>query len=174
MAIRKYLVLGLLLLCAGVLQAQQTTVILVRHAERADTPEKPERDPGLSAAGVERANRLTDYLRNAGISAIYSTPFLRTRDTVQPLAKALGLTISETGSPSGQPIAQFSKELAERILRENSGKTVLVVGHSNTIPPVITALGAPPVPPIGDNDYGDTYIVQVDGNGKATIIRAKH
>ena len=171
---RIFVLLGVLLLFASAVQAQQTTVILVRHAERADSPEKPERDPGLSAVGVERANRLTEYLRNAGISAIYSTPFIRTRDTVQPLAKALGLTVIETGSPSGQPIAQFSKELAERILRENKGKTVLVVGHSNTVPPLVTALGAPAVPPIGDNDYGDTYIVQVGDNGKATVIRAKH
>ena len=174
MRLRKYVLMGLLLTAAAALQAQQTTVILVRHAERADSPEKPERDPGLSAAGLERANRLGEYLRNAGISAIYSTPFLRTRDTVQPLAKALGLTITETGSPSGQPLAQFSKDLADRILRENKGKTVLVVGHSNTIPPVITALGAPAVPPIGDNDYGDTYIVLVRDDGKASLIRAKH
>jgi 2,3-bisphosphoglycerate-dependent phosphoglycerate mutase len=174
MRMRKYFVIGMLLLVAAVAQAQQTTVILVRHAERADSPEKPQTDPNLSAAGVERANRLSEYLKNAGVSAIYSTPFARTRETAQPLAKALGITITETPSPSGKPLAEFTKELAHRILAENKGNTALVVGHSNTTPAMVTALGAPAVPPIADPDYGDTYIVTVYENGKATVIRAKH
>ena len=174
MKLRKFLALGLLVLCAAALQAQTTTVILVRHSERADSPDKPETDPPLSPAGVKRADRLTEYLRNAGIGAIYSTPYARTRETAQPLAKALGLTITETPITAGKTTAQFAKELADRILSESKGKTVLVVGHSNTIPATVAALGAPPVPPIGDADYGDTYIVQVSADGKATVIRAKH
>jgi broad specificity phosphatase PhoE len=174
MRARNMIGLVLLLFAVAAVQAQQTTVILVRHAERADSPDRPQADPGLSAAGLERANRLSVYLKDAGISAIYSTPYARTRATAAPLANALGLSITLTTTPAGKSAAQFAQELADRILAENKGKTVLVVGHSNTVPPTITALGAPAVPPIGDNDYGDTYIVQIASDGKATVIRAKH
>jgi broad specificity phosphatase PhoE len=166
--------LGLFVFSAATLQAQTTTVILVRHSERADSPDKPDKDPPLSPAGIKRAERLSDYLRNAGVGAIYSTPYARTRETAQPLAKALGITITETPIEAGQSAAVFAKGLADRILSENKGKTVLVVGHSNTIPATVAALGAPPVPAIGEADYGDTYIVQVSAAGKATVIRAKH
>ncbi len=174
MRVRKYVALMVLLLCAAAVQAQQTTIVLVRHAERADPPEKPEADPTLSVAGVKRAERLAEYLRNAGVTAIYSTPYKRTRETALPLAKTLGINVTETPAPSGMAAAQFAKQLADRILSENKGKTVLVVGHSNTIPPTVAALGAPPVPAMGDGDYGDMYIVQVSADGKATVIRAKH
>mgnify|MGYP001822843450 FL=1 len=72
-----------------------TTIIFVRHAEKAATP--PD-DPGLSAAGQRRVAELTRQLRDAdvvaGIDAIYSTPFRRTQETAQPVADALDLPIN--------------------------------------------------------------------------------
>src|SRR5262249_39016281 len=77
----------LLLLTSGMLA--QRAVFVVRHAEKASPANEP--SIPLSAAGSERARRLADFLRDTGISAIYSTDTPRTRGTVEPLAKRLGL-----------------------------------------------------------------------------------
>src|SRR5438105_12994297 len=72
----------------SVLFAAITTIILVRHAEKAG----PSGDVPLNAAGVARANELARVLGTADIAAIYTTPFVRVRQTAQPLANALHLT----------------------------------------------------------------------------------
>ena len=147
--------------------AQQTTVILVRHAEKMDGSG----DVALTDQGKARAARLAELLRHAGISAVYSTPFERTRGTAQPIAQALGLDIIATPISSA---AAYAPGLAQQILRDFNGKTVLVVGHSNTTPDVVRALGAPPVPAIPDQEYDNLYVVLIDAGGKAQLIRAKY
>ncbi len=71
-----------------------TTVFVVRHAEKGGDP--ADRDPELSEAGRERARTLAHVLGEANITAIYSTPFLRTQHTAQPLAELLGIEITVT------------------------------------------------------------------------------
>jgi broad specificity phosphatase PhoE len=74
------------LVARGALAQPATTVILVRHAEKAAEPAE---DPPLSAAGETRAQALLDLVREAGISAVITTPFARTRDTARPVLDAL-------------------------------------------------------------------------------------
>ena len=164
--LKRVLLLATLLALPVLAQAQQTTVILVRHAEKVDGPG----DVLLTEAGKARARRLADLLSAANISAVYSTPYHRTRDTAQPLARTLGLTVIETPA-SG---ATFAQGVAERILRDHKGRTVLVVGHSNTTPDVVKALGASAVPAIADSEYDNLYVVNIDADGKAALIRAKY
>src|SRR5215813_10050359 len=71
------------------LAAQSTTVIIVRHAEKAATPVD---DPPLSAAGETRAKALWDVVKDAGVDAIITTQFVRTKETAEPTAKRLKLT----------------------------------------------------------------------------------
>jgi broad specificity phosphatase PhoE len=163
----------LLLALPALVQAQTTTVLVARHAERADAGGSMSADPPLSAAGRDRAGRLAEYLRHAGVSAVYTTQYVRTRETGEPTAKAAGIQVSVAPVERGTPSAAYVKQLAARILAEHKGQVVLVVGHSNTTPELVAALGAPAVPPIPDSDYGDLYIVQVKPNGTATLIRAK-
>src|SRR5262245_3459043 len=85
---------------AGVAEAQQA-VILVRHAELAGAAMAPPQDVPLSDAGQARAARLASLLKDAGITAIYTTEFLRTQQTAAPLAQALQLAITEI--PKGTP-----------------------------------------------------------------------
>ena len=103
-----------------------TTIIFVRHAEKAQTP--PE-DPGLSPAGERRRAELTRQLVDAdvvaGIDAIYSTPYKRTVQTAQPLAEALNLPINRYDPDDNEAVL-------DRILKEHKGKIILVVGHSDT------------------------------------------
>ena len=141
-----------------------TTVIFVRHAEKAS---EPAGDPPLSPAGQRRVAELTRQLEYAdviqGIDAIYATPFRRTRETAQPLSDALDL-----------PITSYDPEL-EDILAKHKGKIILVVGHSNTIPGLIADLGASKrVPPIAEQEYDNIYVVSIPWFGKTKTIRLRY
>ena len=105
-----------------------TQIFLVRHAEKsANDP----RDPDLNEAGKERAQKLKYHLLEAGITAIYTTDYKRTRQTVQPLAEALEIT----------PII-YSTDLIDitQLLKNHSSGNVLVAGHSNTTPKLTNKL----------------------------------
>lgn len=144
-----------------------TTVILVRHAEKAAEPAS---DPGLTPAGEARAQSLVEAARAAGVNAIITSQFLRTKATAAPIASALRLT-PEVIDAGG---AQHPQAVAQAILTRHAGETVLVVGHSNTIPAIVAALGAPQPPPICDSEYDGLYIVTVPASGEARLIRARY
>jgi broad specificity phosphatase PhoE len=145
-----------------------TTIIFVRHAEKAAMPEA---DPGLSDAGVRRVTELTRQLVDAdvvaGIDSIYSTPFLRTQETARPVADALDLPIN-TYDPAD------TEQVLETILKNHKGKIILIVGHSNTVPALIANLGASKkVPPIHEDEYDNIYIVSIPWFGKTKTIRLR-
>lgn len=169
---RLSLLLLSVLVCANAfgVAAQQlpTTVILVRHAEKADAPAS---DPGLTKAGEARARALMGIARDAGVTAVITTQFARTRETARPAAEALGIT-PEVARASGSA-AQHAQDVA-RMVQAHAGGVVLVVGHSNTIPAIVTALGAPQPPPICDSEYDDLYIVTLSPNAPVHVIRARY
>ena len=146
-----------------------TTVIFVRHAEKALEPAD---DPGLSPAGQRRVAELTRQLKDAdvvaGIDVVYSTPYRRTEETARPIAEALNLPINSYD-------AGDTEEVMERILREHKGKIILVVGHSNTVPQLMYDMGASKkVPEIQENEYDNIYIVSVPWFGKTKTIRLRY
>ena len=155
--------LWLLLLagCAG-LQAPDTatTFILVRHAEKADDGS---RDPPLSAAGRVRAQALALRLSTSLLTAAYATPFRRTQQTARPVAASHGIAVT-TYDPAIAP-ADFAETLRARHHRG----TVLVVGHSNTIPALVAALCTCRIAAMGENDYDALYTIRVDAGGHATL-----
>lgn len=136
-----------------------TLIILVRHAERAD--DGTTSDPDLSEAGVQRARCLARTLADAGVTSIRSTNYRRTLRTAAPLAEALGLDI-ETYQPGDLPA------LAADL--KSSGGTILVVGHSNTTPGLVTALGGDPVGRIAEDEYDRLYTVFVSGNDTRSTL----
>ena len=144
-----------------------TTVILVRHAEKGG--DSADRDPELSDAGRERARTLAHVLGELDIDAIYSTPFLRTRNTAQPIADQLGIEITVTPATS-----TMVDDLAATIRRDHAGDVVLVVGHSNTIPGVVNALGAGPFENLTEEEYDDLFVVTLTADGTATAVRLRY
>lgn len=151
----------LALVAAGAQAADASVVYLVRHAEKASSGE----DPGLTAAGVERATGLARLLRDAGITEVHSTDFRRTRDTAVPLAEALGLEVR---------IYHWDAldELAASMRR--AGGRHLVVGHSDTTPELVGLLGGEPGTPIDEpTEYDRLYIVTLgpDGLVTTTLLR---
>ena len=157
----------LLAVAAADVRAQSTVVVLVRHAEKVDDS----RDPALSEAGERRAEALAAALGDAGIQAVYTTQYVRTRDTAAPLARATGVEpviIASAGDATANAAA-----IAAHIREHNAGRTVLVVGHSNTVPAIITALGGADVGTIGDDEYFHLFIVLLDGSGVG-VVRATY
>jgi broad specificity phosphatase PhoE len=146
-----------------------TTIVLVRHAEKAA---EPANDPPLTAEGETRARALWDVVRHAGVGAIITTQFARTKQTAEPTASALGIEPQVAEARGRAP--EHARALVAKLRAEHSGKTVLVVGHSNTIPEIIAALGAPRPRDICDGEYDDFFVVQIQPDGKALLTRAKY
>lgn len=155
----------LLLGLAGALEAQ-TTVIIVRHAERADTT----RDPGLSPAGEARAAALAEALRNAGVTHVVTTQYRRTQLTAAPLAQARNITPAII--QAARDVPAHAREIAGHVRALPEGSTVLVVGHSNTINQVVQMLGGPVIASLCDTDY-DTMFTLVLKPNWAPVIRAR-
>lgn len=144
--------------------AQQTTIYVVRHAEK-DLTNPAEKNPALNAAGLKRAKDLLMTLENENITVIYSTNYNRTRQTAQPLAQKKGIIV-QNYTP-----ADFSG-LAARIKTESVGKKVLVVGHSNTVLEIVAALGGqPPVKALNEEkDYDYLFKVVLSPQGNTETI----
>lgn len=142
-----------------------TTVILVRHAEKS----VPLGDYPLSGAGRARARELARVLGSANIAAIYATQYLRTRQTAQPLADRLGLPVEAITTTKTYVI-----DVLDRLRTEHGGQTILVVSHSLTIPTLIEALGAHPVPTIEEEQYDRLYVVTVLPTGAVSLLELRY
>ena len=152
-----------------------TTVFLVRHAERADAPRE---DPPLLETGIARAQSLARILGKSGIKAIYTSQYLRTKATAEPLAKQLGIasvaiTLKMSASNPRQVTSESIQEIVEKIY-QRPGENALVIGHSNSVPDVIKALGADVVPTIDEKEFDDLFVVTVYAKGKARVTHLKY
>jgi broad specificity phosphatase PhoE len=148
--------------------ANTTTVLLVRHAEKQLSTIE---DPPLAPQGELRAQRLGQMFGGRGtparISAIFVSDTRRAQQTAAPVEAHTGLKAQIV--PGGDITA-----LARRILEDHAGESVLVVGHSNTIPALVQELARFSVPPIADDDYATIYIVSVPSFGRANVLRLEY
>src|SRR5687768_9428198 len=103
-------------------EPQLTTLIVVRHAEKNNETDTTT----LTAEGYDRANRLAELLSTTDLAAVYTTPYTRLRLTAEPTARQKNLPIQDY---TPHDISEI-----DRIISANLSKTVLIVGHSNTIP----------------------------------------
>ena len=154
--VRSLVVAALLCLVLPWPAAAQQLVYVVRHAERADGGAgagsmTSENDPPLSKAGEERAARLAAMLTDARITAIYATEYRRTQDTAKPLAARLGLTVFSNPAREGEA-------LIAKLKKDHANDVVLLVGHSNSIPALIKALGGQDIT-IRDDEYDNLFVV---------------
>jgi broad specificity phosphatase PhoE len=156
------------LCCAAIgAHAQTTTIVLVRHGEKAA---EPAADPPLNALGLARAESLSVALAAFTPDAILITPTTRTRETAAPLAKRFGLTPALV--PTTGTVPARSDSLAALIRRAYAGKVVVVVGHSNTVPPIIKALGGPAMADLCDAEYDSMFIVQITAGAPVRVLRS--
>jgi broad specificity phosphatase PhoE len=153
-----------LLACA--VHAQQS-VILVRHAELGDAAGIDAKAVPLSSEGQARAERLAKMLERSGVKAAYATDFQRTRATAEPAAKLLKhevLVVSQDDP----------REFVERLRKEHANDVVLVVGHSDTVPGIIKALGVREDARFDKQDFGNLFIVTPRPGSDATLVRLRY
>ena len=158
------------------LASAQEAIFVVRHAERVDGSS----DAALSAEGEARAEILARHLRDVGIDAIYSTTYQRTLGTAAPLAEVLGLEVQtgpthdiSTMMNSDPAVGRYVEGLAAQLDAQHGTDRVLVVGHSNTVPALLTALGHSESVSIGSDEYDNLFIVVPLGKGSPTVIRIR-
>ena len=142
-------------------QPGDTAFVLVRHAEKADDGSK---DPPLSAAGAARAKALATGLRDAPLRAAYATAYRRTQATAAPSASAHSLTVTTYDAKLA------ASEFATRLRHDHTDGTVLVVGHSNTVPDIAAALCQCDVQPMGDDEFDRLITVRIDARGQAALL----
>lgn len=156
----------LVMTCSTPLASQDlTTFILLRHAEKADTT----RDTDLSKYGYERAERLKDMLQHLEIDAVYSTNYVRTKETVEPLARHLGLPVQNYDYINPQ-------STVSNWLRRHDGDTVVISGHSNTTPDFTNVLMGRDVfeGSFHESDYGNLIFVLIQENGQRKMMRLRY
>lgn len=159
--------LGVLLL-AGHVSAQKA-VFVVRHAEKVS-----EEDERLSDAGRQRAERLARMLADAGVAALYATATERAQDTAKPLAKRLNLPV-RTYELKREGAKLDARPLAERLESDHPKDVVLVIGHSNTVPELLRALGCRQEIRLEPGDYDNLFVVVPQTPGRpATLLRLRY
>lgn len=164
-------VLPLVLLFAGPMRLSlaaqpATTVIVVRHADKAT---QPAADPPLTEVGTARAAALAAALGDARVTVVAHTPTFRTRETARPVAERFGL--APTVLPAGPAAAQT--EAVAALVRAHPGGTLVVVGHSNTVRRWIAALGGPTAPDLCDHEYDGLFTLVIDAAG-TRLVHARY
>lgn len=141
-----------------------TTLLIVRHADRQGS------EDALSEAGNRRALDLARAGEKAGVTAIYHSDTHRTRLTAEPLAHALGIT----------PVELPGKDidgLLKHVFANHCGGTVLIVGHSNTVPLIIAAAGGPVMPELPEYEFDNLFVLTVGGGKRsdaATLVNLRY
>ena len=148
-------------LCSSAVFAKETTIYLVRHAEKAI--DKTADDPELTPVGRERAAKLVQVLRSIPMDVCVASQFKRTQQTIEGVAASNHLELIV--HPAGQ-----EARLLDRLRSEWQGKQILIAAHSNTIPDLCKGLGVSLSTEIGESDYDNLFVIIVDDAGRARML----
>jgi 2,3-bisphosphoglycerate-dependent phosphoglycerate mutase len=139
----------------------QTTFILVRHAEKVADGSK---DPALTTEGLLRAEKFAELFSKTNIQEIYSTNYIRTKETVAPLAKLKELEVKPYGWKDPD-------QLLEKMINEHQGHTIVISGHSNTTPVLANLLlGKEQFSQFDDSDYSNILVITTSKLGEGKLI----
>ena len=159
-----------ILLLANQVNAQTTKYIILRHAEKDTTVANSKMmasDPPLNSIGEKRALSLVDKFKMLKVNQIYATNYKRTKATASPIAKAQNLDITIYDP---RKLDTFAIQL---LSAENNGKTILVVGHSNSSPKLVNLLIKKDLYKDLDESIYDTYWIVTNKNGKTKVKMLK-
>jgi broad specificity phosphatase PhoE len=149
---------------AGLLHAQATKIILVRHGEKVVGTDP---NPDLTDAGRARAAALAAAMDSQHVTLVLATPYRRTVATATPAAKAAGLPVTEIAVAGG--LQAYISGVLNAVARATG--PVLIVGHSNTIAPLLKALGGPALPDLCDNEYDAMFVLDRSASGPPVFTR---
>jgi len=161
----------LFLTCTYFAEAQQA-IFLVRHGETV-APKGSDVRP-LSEVGQRRAMVLATLLKDSGIKAIFTSDLERTIKTAEPIAQALRIE----SKPLAQLGVQFKQSdvdaFVEFLRTGHRGDIVLVVGHSNTVPALLKALGHPVEIKIPETEFDNLFVLTLKADGPPTFLRLRY
>jgi broad specificity phosphatase PhoE len=158
---KKILLLVVLVSLISCSQEETTRYYLIRHAEK-DRTDTTNRNPNLTEKGEERAKKWANYFKDINLDAVYATNFLRTMQTATPTAESKKLEI-QNYDPEKMYDAVFKSA--------TKGKTIFIVGHSNTTPVFVNKIiGENKYENMDDKDNASLYIVTITGDKKSTRI----
>jgi probable phosphoglycerate mutase len=150
---------------AAAADAPATTVLLVRHVEK--NPHPAGGDAGITTAGLLRAHELARVVKDAGVAAVYATQYDRTRRSAEPAAEVIGDSVRSYD-------ANRNDLLAERIRREHAGRTVLVVGHGDTLPELYNALTGARLPGDEGIGYDRLFVLTLPAGGGHSLVKLRY
>lgn len=134
--------------------ANKTTYYFIRHAEKTISAEN--KDPDLTELGYQRAESLITIFKHVTFDAIYSTNYKRTKNTGIPLANNQGISLT-IYDPFSFDLYKFT--------HDSEGKTILIIGHSNTIPNMVNTIIEKDVyETIDEDEYNNLYQVITIGD----------
>lgn len=151
-----------ILTLASCTSEKTTTYYLIRHSEK-NTTDKTDRNPNLNEKGLKRAINWATYFKNIPLDAVYSTNYNRTRQTAKPTAESKKLEV----------LNYNTNKLYDSVFQQKTkGKTVLIVGHSNTSPSFANKiLGKKKYENMSEKDNSSLFIVSISGDKKTSTIK---
>jgi broad specificity phosphatase PhoE len=169
------------------LGAEETLLLLARHAEKAAESGNPD----LTPRGLQRAEALADIGQGWNVEAVYSTDFCRTAQTAQPLAsrQSVPIVVQTTGSSAASlegcsppisspaffldPAIRGAEDFLRWVVENHAGQAVLIVGHSNTVPEMLAQLGVGEFE-IADDQYDRLFLVTYDPERGARVVERSY
>lgn len=148
--------------------AAAQTVIVVRHAEKADASA----DPLLSEAGQARARALAAQLTDAHPSVILTSPLQRTILTAAPTAEHH--SVASEAVPLNGGVQAHLAAIVARVQALPEDATILIVGHSNTVPLIARALGYAEAADMPECEYDRLTTLHLLGEGRAHAIVSRY
>jgi broad specificity phosphatase PhoE len=141
----------------------QRAIFLVRHAEKVDDSD----DAALTQAGLERAERLAALLKDAGISAVYTTQFQRTRNTAAALCREAG--IKPVVIPQGE-----EQKVVDTVRTKHQNDVVMVVGHRSTVIKMLKLFDVLETFAIGPGEHSQVFLVVPSKQGCPTALQLRY
>jgi broad specificity phosphatase PhoE len=142
-------------------------VFALRHADRTPAGD-------LSPAGIERAKLLARMLAESGIRTAYCSDAIRTQRTMDPLKALLGsdLEILVVPTDGAGGIEEHVQEIVAKVKALPGDAVAAVVGHSNTVGPIIEGLTGRAIAPIKENEFDKLFVLSIPGTGAGTATVA--
>jgi broad specificity phosphatase PhoE len=167
LSIRVSVLVALLALPAFAYAADKI-VILVRHAEK-----ETGKDPGLTPTGVDRAEALNEVLSYTEVDHVIVTQWQRTQETAEPVLLRGELEAQVVQTDGG--LARHVSAVAVAVRDRPGEETILVVGHSDTIPAIVAALGGPELPDLEEkSEYATLFVLVLPEAGEVRLIRSRY
>jgi len=159
---KKILLIYIFIFTSLLSNAQEvTTYYFIRHAEKLRV-DKTDRNPNLNLKGFKRAEAWKEVFSNISFDAIYSTDYTRTMLTAKPTADSKNLPILIYN-----PRDMYSKAFQN----QTKGKTILVVGHSNTTNVFANkVIGFDKYQEIKDDNNSNLYIVTLTDKKASSVL----